>query len=82
MELKGQIDNIIYSNESNGYTVCEITSDTKLYTAVGYLPFVNTGDVIIANGEMTKHNIYGEQFKINNFEKVMPSTLNEIEKFH
>lgn len=81
MELKGQIDNIIYSNESNGYTVCEITSDAKLYTAVGYLPFVNTGDVIVANGEMTKHNIYGEQFKINTFEKVMPSTLNEIEKY-
>lgn len=81
MEIKGQIDNIIYANESNGYTVCEITSDAKLYTAVGYLPFVNTGDVIVANGEMTRHNVYGEQFKISTFEKVMPSTLNEIEKY-
>lgn len=81
MELKGQIDNIIYANESNGYTVCEIITDNKLYTAVGYLPFVNTGDVIIANGEMTTHNVYGEQFKISTFEKVMPSTLNEIEKY-
>ena len=81
LEIKGQIDNIIYTNESNGYTVCELLTDTKLFTAVGYLPFVNTGDVIVANGEMTKHNDYGEQFKINTFEKVMPSSLMEIEKY-
>lgn len=81
MEVKGQIDNIIYTNESNGYTVCELLTETKLYTAVGYLPFVNIGDVIVANGEMTNHSVYGEQFKINSFEKMMPSTLNEIEKY-
>ena len=81
VEIKGQIDNIIYTNETNGYTVCELITETKVYTAVGYLPFVNTGDVIVANGEMTRHNVYGEQFKVATFEKVMPSTLNEIEKY-
>lgn len=81
MEIKGQIENIIYSNETNGYTVCEISSDMHSMTAVGYLPFINIGDVIIAKGEIVKHNVYGEQFKINNFEKVMPSNLNEIEKY-
>lgn len=81
MEIKGQIDSIIYSNESNGYTVCEIVSDTQVVTAVGYLPFLNIGDVILANGEMVKHAMYGEQFKINRFEKIMPSSLDEIEKY-
>ena len=81
LEVKGQIDNIIYTNESNGYTVCELLTETKLFTAVGYLPFVNIGDVIVATGEMIKHNVYGEQFKISNFEKVMPSSLNEIERY-
>ena len=81
MEIKGQIENIIYSNETNGYTVCEMTSDMHLLTAVGYLPFINVGDVIIASGDMVKHNVYGEQFKINTFEKVMPSNLNEIERY-
>lgn len=81
MEIKGQIENIIYSNETNGYTVCEISSDMHSMTAVGYLPFINIGDVIIAKGEIVKHNVYGEQFKINSFEKVMPSNLNEIEKY-
>lgn len=81
MEIKGQIENIIYSNETNGYTVCEISSNTYSMTAVGYLPFINIGDVIIAKGEIVKHNVYGEQFKISTFEKVMPNSLNEIEKY-
>ena len=81
MEIKGQIDNIIYSNESNGYTVCELISDMQVITVVGYLPFINVGDVIVADGDMVKHNVYGEQFKVNNFEKVMPSSTFEIEKY-
>lgn len=81
MEIKGQIDNIIYSNESNGYTVCELISDMQVTTVVGYLPFINVGDIIIANGEMVKHNVYGEQFKVSTFEKVMPSSAVEIEKY-
>ena len=81
MEIKGQIDNIIYSNESNGYTVCEVVSDMQVTTVVGYLPFINVGDIIVANGEMIKHNVYGEQFKVNTFEKVMPSSTAEIERY-
>ena len=81
MEIKGQIDNIIYSNESNGYTVCELVTDMQIMTVVGYLPFINVGDVIVATGDIVKHNIYGEQFKVNSFEKVLPSNLSEIEKY-
>ncbi len=81
MELKGQIDNIIYSNESNGYVVCELATSDELITVVGYLPFINVGDVLIVKGEMTRHNIYGEQFKVSSFEKVMPSNILEIEKY-
>lgn len=81
LEIKGQIDNIIYTNESNGYTVCEMINDRQVVTLVGYLPFVNVGDVIIANGEMIKHNVYGEQFKVSSFEKAMPTGLEEIEKY-
>lgn len=81
LKIKGQIENIIYSNESNGYTVCEMISENQLVTAVGYLPFLNVGDVIIATGDMIQHNVYGEQLKVNSFEKVMPSSLEEIEKY-
>lgn len=81
MELKGQIEDIIYANEANGYTVCVIGVKEEFITAVGYLPFVNIGDIVVANGTFVRHSTYGKQFKINTFEKAMPHTLYEVEKY-
>ena len=41
MELKGQIEEIIFSNELNSYTVCSMIVGNNEITATGYLPFVN-----------------------------------------
>ena len=46
MELKGCIEDIIYQNEENGYTICEMIIDDERITAVGYLPFINKGDTL------------------------------------
>ena len=81
MEVKGQVESIVFHNEDNGYTVCNLDVDNELVTAVGTLPFINVGDIIKAEGNMINHAIYGEQFKINSFEKIMPSTLAEVEKY-
>lgn len=81
MEIKGQVEDIIYSNESNSYTVCTIILEKEIITAVGYLPFINIGDIIVAQGNFVKHATYGEQFKIDTFEKTMPNTTQEIEKY-
>lgn len=81
MELKGQIEEIIFSNEVNSYTVCTMSYGNSEITATGYLPFVNIGDIIVAQGEYVNHNVYGKQFKIDTFEKTMPSTSQEVEKY-
>ena len=81
MEIRGQIEDIIFNNESNSYTVCTMILEKEIITAVGYLPFINIGDIIIAEGNFVKHNTYGEQFKIDKFEKTMPNTIKEIEKY-
>ena len=81
MELKGQIEEIIFSNEINSYTVCTMSYGNSEITATGYLPFVNIGDIIVAQGEYVNHNVYGKQFKIDTFEKTMPTTNGEVEKY-
>lgn len=81
MQIKGQVEDIIYTNDVNSYTVCNLSCDNKLVTAVGYLPFISVGDVIIADGNFITHNTYGEQFKIDTFEKVMPDSIDQIEKY-
>ena len=78
MELKGQITDIIYQNEINGYTICELENEQGEITAVGYLPFINSGDTVILQGKYVMHQEYGQQFKIDTFEKVMPETLDGL----
>ena len=44
MEIKGQVEEIIYQNEVNSYTIADFVTEGDLITVVGYLPFINKGD--------------------------------------
>ena len=81
MELKGQISEIIYQNEINSYTIAEFETEEELTTIVGYLPFINKGDSLKLVGNFVNHPEYGRQFKIQTFEKLMPETLEALEKY-
>ncbi len=81
LEIKGSIEDIIYQNEANGYTICEMETEEENITAVGYLPFINKGDTLKVYGKFVIHQEYGRQFKIDTFEKLMPETTEAIEKY-
>lgn len=51
MELKGQVEDIIYQNETNSYTIAEFSTEENLLTIVGYLPFITVGDTIKIQGK-------------------------------
>lgn len=79
--IEGTIEDIIYKNESNGYTVCEIQGVKDIVIAVGYMPFLNAGETIKASGKWVTHPEYGDQFKVELYEKVLPQTVDAIEKY-
>lgn len=82
MELKGQLINIIYKNDSNAYTIAEMETEAgDDLTVVGYLPFVEEGDTLKRIGKMVNHQDYGEQFKIDTFEKLMPENSKSLERY-
>ncbi len=81
MEIKGQISEIIYQNEINSYTIAEFETEEELTVIVGYLPFINKGDSLKLVGNFINHPDYGRQFKIHTFEKIMPETLEALEKY-
>ena len=82
MELKGQIEEFIYQNEANSYTIAVFqTQEQDLVTIVGYLPFIAVGDSLKLEGKMVVHQEYGEQFKVESFEKLMPETAAALEKY-
>ncbi len=81
MEITGEIKDIIYKSEINSYTIAEFETDDESTTVVGYLPFVNSGDTLKLIGKFVEHKEYGRQFRIDTFEKMMPQSLDSLERY-
>ena len=79
--IDGVVESIIYSNAENGYTVCDVVSAGQLITMTGYMPDLTEGERIEAHGDWVVHIEYGDQFKVEYYERHMPSTESEIEKY-
>ncbi len=79
--IDGVVENIIYENPENSYTVCEVASGGQLITMTGYMPGLTEGERIEAHGEWVVHVEYGDQFKVEYYERHMPTTEEEIEKY-
>lgn len=73
LELTGTVVSVIYTNEENGYTVCDVESAAEGYfTAVGYLPYIMGGEHVRLTGTWVTHPDYGEQFKVSCYEMILP----------
>lgn len=81
MEIQGEVADIIYQNQINSYLIATFETEEELLTIVGYLPFVSTGDSLKLIGKYVEHKEYGRQFKVDTFEKIMPQTLQALEKY-
>ena len=80
-EIEGVLTEIIYQNEVNSYLVGIFETEEEQFTVVGYLPFIRKGDSLKIVGKFVEHKDYGEQFKIETFEKLMPKTLGALETY-
>ena len=80
-QIEGVLAEIIYQNEVNSYVVGVFETEEEQITVVGYLPFINKGDSLKITGKFVEHKDYGEQFKIETFEKLMPQTLAALETY-
>ena len=80
MELNGIVQNIIFRNTDNGYTVLSILneSDNIPVTAVGKMPLLDIGDTVTLSGESTYNSRFGLQFVVNSYKRVAPSTETAI----
>lgn len=79
--VSGEVTNIIYSNDENGYKILEIENDEDCFTAVGYFHSVSEGEFLNLTGSWVVHRTYGEQFKADMFEKRPPATRASIMRY-
>ncbi len=78
---KGVVADVIYENEDNGYKVIEVETKDEDFVAVGYLGGINPGDSVKLTGNWTNHRVYGEQFKVEMFEKEVPTGIDSIYRY-
>lgn len=79
--ITGELSHIIFSNEDNGYTVARFDGDNINFIAVGILYSVREGEKLELTGEWTEHSTYGEQFKVESFKKIMPTSCDDIGRY-
>ena len=82
LSIEGMVEKIIYQNEENGYTVCELLAPSEeLFVLVGSMPYLCEGESIAALGGWVLHPSFGKQFKVEYYEKQLPATAGMILKY-
>src|SRR5574344_2101399 len=81
MILEGTIEDIIFRNEDNGYTVAMLSHGTLYTTVVGKFLKVNVGENVRLTGKYTTNQKYGEQFSFDFCETIYPSSISGIKKY-
>ncbi|VVS92488.1 SF1B family DNA helicase RecD2 [Desulfoluna spongiiphila] len=81
--LSGRIKRIRYRNEENSYTIADlITDDTGVtITVVGTLAGIDLEDRLRLSGTWEKHQRFGDQFRITEYELIFPETGEEIRTY-
>ena len=80
-QVTGIVRSIIFTNEDNGYTICEIKEGRKVHTLVGTMPMLMPGESITAMGEWRNHPDYGPQFAVARCKRQIPTELEEMERY-
>lgn len=81
MIISGVIENIIYRNSENGYTVLEILAEKRNITVSGKFPVVGIGEILELQGMFKMHPEYGTQFVAESVKVGSPTDERAIEKY-
>jgi len=80
--FEGTIEHIIYCSPDTGYTVCKfVLEDGNSMTIVGTFPPLSPGEMLKIKGKWEINPRFGQQFKVENFTPVLPSSAKGVEKF-
>ncbi|MCH5163703.1 MAG: ATP-dependent RecD-like DNA helicase [Clostridiales bacterium] len=81
MKISGNIDEIRFRNEENGYTITVLDVNGDPVIAVGTFPPVSEGEDVEVTGDFVVHHKFGRQFKVTDVRKLAPNTIDGIVRF-
>ena len=80
-QLEGTVEDIIYENADNGYTVFEVSGGGALTVVCGVVGELHAGESVICRGKFENHATYGRQFHARECETDMPKDLEAVYAF-
>ena len=81
-ELSGTVENVIFKNEENGYTVLRLKDGNgEIVTVVGCFPFAAAGETMVISGTWMTHSVHGRQFKAEYAQRMLPTNAAAIYQF-
>ena len=81
LHIEGTVENVLFRNAENGYTVIDLDAGGELITVVGELGEVEEGEGLILEGSYVTHRRFGTQFRAEYCERKLPDTVVNIEKY-
>jgi exodeoxyribonuclease V alpha subunit len=86
--LEGSVENIVFRNEDNHYTVARFRPNDSgrlfrddLMTIVGMLPGIHVGELLSVEGEWEKDPKYGRQLHVTSFVQRLPASEEGITRY-
>jgi exodeoxyribonuclease V alpha subunit len=81
--LEGTLTRVNYANAETGYVVArlEIPGRPAPVTVVGNMWGVSAGEILRLQGAWVRHARYGEQFRVDAYESVLPASAAAIERY-
>jgi exodeoxyribonuclease V alpha subunit len=81
--IEGVVGKILFSNDENGWCALRLQppNGAPAVTAIGPLLGVRQGDEVRLTGRWVQHAKYGEQFEVESYVHIAPSTLDGLRRF-
>ena len=80
-QIEGTVEDIIYENQDNGYTVFEISGGGTVTVVCGIVGELHAGESVVCRGKYENHATYGRQFHAQECETDMPKDLEAVYAF-
>jgi len=79
--IEGYVEDIIYNNSENGYSVFKLSYKNMKLTCVGTILEVKPGELLELIGNWVSHKKFGKQFSFKEVKRQLPNSENAMVKY-
>lgn len=81
VQYEGTVEEVVFRNEENGWTVITLKAGKEHISAVGTMGDVIVGERAKIEGEWSEHSEYGMQLRVTSCELMPPDSKKGMERF-